>query len=337
MEQEESRWGGELWAAADLVTPMAVRVAATLRLADHIAAGRRTPEALAAVVDADQDALRRLLAHLVTARVLSQAADGSYALTSLGEQLRDDAPGGVRPWIDLENAIGRADLCFVELLHTVRTGEPAYPRRFGRPYWDDLSANPALGASFDALMGSRLAADAPVAATAYPWGDLGHVVDVGGGNGSLLIAVLRAHPSLRGTVVDLPGPAARAAEAIAAAGLSDRADALPGSFFDTLPAGAGGYVLSGVLHDWDDEHAARVLRRCAEAVPETGRVLVLDHIADTADAPPDTEGDLRMLCYVRGRERTLGQLGELAGSAGLKVDAVVPAGPRSIVDMRPAG
>jgi 2,7-dihydroxy-5-methyl-1-naphthoate 7-O-methyltransferase len=245
----------------------------------------------------------------------------------------------VRAWIDLEGAIGRADLCFVQLLHTVRTGEPAFPRQFGQPYWDDLSADPALAASFDALMGARLVADAPAVAAAYPWGELGSVVDVGGGNASLLIALLQAHPDLRGTVIDLPGPVARAEQAIASAGLRDRADARAGSFFDLLPAEAGGYVLSGVLHDWDDEHALRILQRCAEAAAQTGKVLLVDHVGDGEgeDGALHTEGDLRMLCYVGGRERGLAQLGEMAESAGLQLSAVIPAGSRSIVELSPGG
>jgi hypothetical protein len=331
--QETTGWGGKLWAAADLVTPMAIRVAATLRLADHIAAGRQTAEALAAAVNADRDALGRLLGHLVTAGVLSRAVTGAYGLTDLGEQLRDDGPDGVRPWIDLEGAVGRADLCFVELLHTVRTGEPAFPRRYARSFWDDLSVDPERGASFDALMGARLVADAPAIASAYPWSALGHIVDVGGGNASLLITILRAHPELTGTVVDLPGPVARAVPALVSAGLDHRAKAQVGSFFDALPSGAGGYLLSGVLHDWDDPDAVRILRRCADAASGTGKVLVVDHIGYAHGGPPDTEGDLRMLCYVRGRERTLDRLGELATSVGLQVNSVVPAGSRSIVEL----
>jgi hypothetical protein len=334
MAEQETRWGGELWAAADLLTPMAIRVAATLRLADHIAAGTQTADALATMVDAEPDALERLLRHLVTAGVLTRAGTGAYGLTDLGAQLRADDPGGVHEWIDLGGAIGRADLCFVELLHTVRTGEPGFERRYGRSFWDDLSADPERAASFDALMGSRLQADAPVVATAYPWGTLGDVVDVGGGNATLLIAILRAHDGLRGTVVDLPGPVARAEQAILAAGLSHRAGARVGSFFDALPAGAGGYLLSSVLHDWDDEHAVRILIRCAEAAG-AGRVLVLEEaVGEPEGGILHTEGDLRMLSYVRGRDRTLDQLSELAASAGLQVSSVAPAGARSIIEMR---
>jgi hypothetical protein len=174
-------------------------------------------------------------------------------------------------------------------------------------------------------------------AVAYPWGRLGHVVDVGGGNATLLIAILRAHGDLRGTVIDLAGPVARAERAIVAAGLSHRAGAQVGSFFDALPPAAGGYVLSGVLHDWDDEDAVRILKRCAEAASGTGKVLVVDHIGDAqGGGTPDTEGDLRMLCYVRGRERTLDRLGELAESAGLQLSSVTPARSRSIIELRPS-
>ncbi len=335
MTEEGTGWGGELWAAADLVTPMAIRVASTLRLADHIAAGTQTAGALAVAVDADRDALGRLLGHLVTAGVLSRAGTGTYSLTALGEHLRDDDPDGVRRWIDMEGAIGRADLCFVHLLHTVRTGEPAFPRQFGRSFWEDLSAHSELAASFDSLMGARLETDAPAIAAAYPWGTLGHVVDVGGGNASLLIAILRAHGGLRGTVLDLAGPVAHAEQAIASAGLGHRAGTQVGSFFDALPAGAGGYVLSGVLHDWDDEDAVRILQRCAEATSETGKVLVVEEaLGDAHGGTPDTAGDLRMLCYTRGRDRALGQLDELAKSVGLQVSSIIPARSRSIIEMR---
>jgi hypothetical protein len=182
-------------------------------------------------------------------------------------------------------------------------------------------------------MGSRLAAHAPAVAAAYPWGSLTHLIDVGGGDGSMLIAVLRAHGGLRGTVTDLPGPVRRAEKAIAAAGLDQRAVAEVGSFFDPLPAGADGYLLSSILHNWDDAAAVRILRRCVDAAAETGRVLVVDYFDDQA---VQTEGDLRMLCYFGGRQHTLEQLGALAASAGLRVTSVTPAGRLSIVELRPS-
>lgn len=323
--------GGGVWAAADLLTPMAIRVAATLRLADHIAAGTRTTEALAKAVHANQDVLGRLLDHLVIAGVLSSTETAAYDLTAMGQYLRDGQSEGMRRVLDIDGAIGHAELSLVHLLHTVRTGEPSFPQQYGLAFWDDLSANDARAESFDELMGARLTAHAPAVAGAYPWGSLGHVVDVGGGDGSMLITILQAHGDLQGTVVDLPGPVRRAEKAIAAAGLERRAKAVAGSFFDELPAGADGYLLSSILHNWDDASSARIMRRCADAASNTGRVLVVDYFNDEN---LQTEGDLRMLCYFGGRQHTLEQLGELAGSVGLEIVSTTPAGRLSVVELR---
>jgi hypothetical protein len=324
MSQEP--WGGPLWAAADLITPMAIRVAATLRVADAIVEGVTTAPALASRLGVAADPLTRVLEHLVTAGFLRRDGD-DLALTANGEWLRDDHPQGIRAWLDIDGSVGRAELSAVDLLHTVRTGDAAYPRRYGRPYWEDLAADPARAASFNALMGSGMSADAPAVAEAYDWGSLGTVVDVGGGDGSLLIALLRAHPTLTGTIVDLDTAAATATQALEAAGLADRGRAVAGSFFDPLPAGAGGYILSRIICDWDDAEATRILRRCADAGT---RVFLIE---EGGAGLHSTEMDLRMLLYVRGRERTLDELAALAGAAGLELGTVTPVGQRAIVEL----
>ena len=136
---------------------------------------------------------------------------------------------------------------------------------------------------------------------------------------------------LKGTVLDLPGAARAARETLAAAGLSDRGDAVAGSFFDPLPPGAGGYLLCAILHDWDDQAALAILRRCAEAAGAVGRVLVVEKLATEAD--PRTEMDLRVLAWFGGRERDLAQLTALAEAAGLRVAAVHPAGATPVVEL----
>ncbi|GAA4092575.1 methyltransferase [Actinomadura miaoliensis] len=312
---------------------MAIRVAATLRIADHIAAGRRTVPELARAAGADADALERLLRFLVAKGVFGRDDSGRHHLTDLGEPLLDDHPAHLREMLDIEGAVGRAELSFVELLHSVRTGEAAYPAHFGRPFWEDMAAEPGRAASFDARMAADLARRAPGIVAGYDWGSLGHVVDVGGGDGSLLIALLTAHPSLRGSVVDLPDTAEAARKALAAAGLADRADAVPGSFFDPLPPGAGGYLLSSILHNWGDEAARAILRRCAEAAGPHGAVLVVEALGADGESPPPTL-DLRMLAYYGGRERGLSELGALAADAGLVVAGTHPAGESSIVELR---
>jgi SAM-dependent methyltransferase len=334
--EPEQAWGGPLWAAADLITPMAVRVAATLRVADAITAGVTSGPELAARLAVAADPLVRVLDHLVTAGFLRRDEDDAYALTDAGQWLRDDHPEGIRAWIDLEGAVGHADLSVVELLHTVRTGEPAFLRHFGRGFWEDLAEHPDRAASFEALMGQQLDAEAPAVAAAYDWSALGEVVDVGGGDGSLLIALLRAHPTLRGTVLDLAAPAATAARALSAAGLADRGRAQTGSFFEPLPGGAGGYILSRVTPDWDDDDVLRILRNCADAARPNGKVLVVEDIDIEHRESASTEMDLRMLAYVLGRERSLDRLTDLAREAGLALGTVTHARLRSIVELLPA-
>jgi hypothetical protein len=329
---DEDGTAAKLWAMAQLVTPMAVRVAATLRIADQLAADRRTAPELAAAVSADAAALDRLLRHLTSRGLLSRDTDGRYSLTALGEPLRDNHASRVRDWLDIEGA-GRAELSFVELLHSVRTGQAAYPAQFGRSFWEDLAAAPERQDSFNVSMSASIAERGPSIAAAYGWGALEHVVDVGGGDGSLLIALLERFPRLRGTVIDRPDTADTARKALAAAGLAGRCEVVPGSFFDPLPAGAGGYLLSLVLHNWDDATATAILRRCATAAGSGGSVFVAESIG--ADGRPHTGMDLRMLAYCGGRERGVAELAELAAGAGLRLVALHLAGPLTIAELRP--
>lgn len=324
-----------LWPSADLITVMAIRVAATLRIADHIARGFKTASELAAAVGAQADALDRLLRHLANVGVLVRDDSGRYDLTLRGETLRDDHPGGDRARLDIDGGLGHADLSFVHLLHSVRTGEPAFPVLFGRSFWEDLASDPLRAATFDIQMGSDIRADAPAIVSAYDWASLGHVVDVGGGNGSLLIALLTAHPILRGTVVELPHAAGAATRMLAAAGLAARCDVVAGSFFDPLPPGAGGYVLSAVIHNWGDEPARAILRRCAEAAGSNGAdgvVLVIEKFAEDG-ASIRTEMDLRGLVYFGGKERSVTQLTALASDAGLELVTIHRAGATAILEL----
>jgi O-methyltransferase domain len=328
---DEDGTAAKLWAMANLGTPMAVRVAATLGIADHLAAGVRTVPELAEAVAADADALDRLMRYLTVRGVLSRDESGRYALTAQGQPLRTDHPAGIHGWLDMEG-VGRAELSFVELLHSIRTGEAAFTKRYGRPFWDDLAADPARSASFDALLGADVAVRSPGVVTGYDWGSLGHVVDVGGGDGSLLIALLSEYPNLRGTVVDLPGSAETARKALTAAGLAHRSDVVAGSFFDPLPPGAGGYVLSLIIHDWADDEARAILRRCAEAAGADGSVFVIETVGDDGDAP-HTGMDLRMLVVYGAKERGVAELAELGADVGLRLAGVHRAGPSVIVEL----
>jgi 2,7-dihydroxy-5-methyl-1-naphthoate 7-O-methyltransferase len=307
----------------DLVTPMALRVAATLRLADFmpddgtgdgVAVGD-----LAEHAGADPDALARMLRHLVQHGVFTEPRPGQFAANQTAALLRTGHPGAM--WLDLDGFGGRMDLAFTGLAHTVRTGEPAWEQVFGQPFWAYLDANPAISASFDATM----AVDAGSAAVAdgYDWTTVRHVADIGGGTGTLIAEVLRRNPRLRGTVTDLPETAARARQYLAGLGLGDRCEVVGQSFFDPLPRSADVYLLSRIIHDWDDAAASAILRRCAEAAGSTGRVLVLESaIAGGGNPASFAEMNLRMLVLAGGRERTIDDYSALAADAGLQVTAV---------------
>jgi hypothetical protein len=274
--------------------------------------------ALAVETGTDPDALDRVLRHLAVVGVVARNSSGSYELTPRGAVLREDHPSGLRALLDEDRAIGRADLAFVQLLHSVRTGQAAYPRHFGRDFWPDLAADPSRTASYDAQMGRDVAAWAPAVVAALDWSEYDRVVDVGGGNGTLLAAILAAHPSLHGMVFDQPGTVDAALATLRAAGVGDRGDVVGGSFLDesAIPAGAGAYLLCAVLHDWDDASATTILRRCVAAAGSRGRVVVVEKTG-AEGAEPSTAMSLRVLVYFGGRERDVDALVALAAPTGL--------------------
>lgn len=314
----------DLTALADLVTPWAIRVAATLRLADHIAAGHTALPDLARAADADPDALRRMLRVLTGRGVFAEPEEDVYALTPAAELLKDGGAFGLRAWFDVDGMGGRMDQAFGRLLDTVRTGEPAYPLVHGRSLWQDTLEDPELARSYADLMAAHTRFAAPEVVAAHAWPERGHVVDVGGGSGSLLTRLLTVRPGLRGTLLDLPEAAEKAGRALAAAGLGERASVHPGSFFDPLPAGADLYLLTWVLHDWSDDEALSILRRCAEAAADGGKgdgeILVVENlVTDGRRADVAAAMDLRLLVLFGGRERTPRQLDDLVSRAGLRV------------------
>ncbi|MFH0520359.1 methyltransferase [Streptomyces sp. M41] len=315
---------------SNLVTPMALRVAATLRLVDHLRAGTTSADALAEATGADPDALSRLMRHLAAAGVLEETRPGHYGPTRVGELLADGHPARQRSWLDLDQAVGRADLTFLHLLEAVRTGRPQYEGHYGKPFWTDLSDDDALGASFDALMTTRedAAFAAPVAA--YDWSRARQVLDVGGAPGGLLTAILRAAPEAHGTLLDLPGAAGRARERIAEAGLGDRVDVVAGDFFDELPVSADVVLLSFVLLNWSDPEALRILARCRAALRPGGRIVLLERAEAPAGGTRTSDLyfsvlDMRMLVFLGGRVRTDDEWYRLADAAGL--DVVSKTGP----------
>ena len=298
---------------ADLQTPWCVLVAATLRIAQHIDAGVTGAADLAAAAGCDDYALRAMLGYLVAAGIFEEPSPGRFTLNDAARGLLDPSA-----FLDLNGIGGRMAGVWSSLLGYVRTGRPGYREVFGLPFWDDLAAHPDIAASFDALMGpAGHGTPDPRFEITGGWETVRTIVDVGGGTGALLAEILRARPGLRGILVDLPGTAARAAEAFRAAGLADRVRTAGQSFFDPLPDGADLYLLSKVLNDWPDLETIAILRRCAIAAGRDGRVVIFGGIAPD-DAPPCLTIEMVLL---GARTSTLTEFGELAARAGLRVVA----------------
>jgi 2,7-dihydroxy-5-methyl-1-naphthoate 7-O-methyltransferase len=296
----------------DLATPWCLLVAATLRIPAHIAAGRRDIGDLAAAAGCDRDALHAVLGHLVAKGVFTEDPPGRFAGNAAAARLAED------PFLDLEGIGGRMAHTWSTLLGYVRTGQPGYAGVFGRPFWEDLAAHPRIAAEFDSLMGpaGHGVPDYDIE-LATGWDGIRSLVDVGGGTGAMLAALLRRHPQVRGTLVDLPGTVARAGEMLREAALAGRVTVTGQSFFDPLPAGADVYLLKSVLNDWPDRETVAILRRCAEAARPDGTVVVLGGVSP--DEAPRALG-IDML-VAGGKTSALSQFRELARQAGLEVVA----------------
>jgi hypothetical protein len=305
----------------DFGAPWAVWIAATLRLADHIEAGAIRLEELAGRAGADPDALRRLLQYLVSLDVFTEA-NGAYANTDVSLLLLDEA--GSRQWLDLDGAPAVWAESWTRLLQAVRTGSPGRDEGW---YYEEL-ARTGRSESFDALMAVQVRAYADEVARAYDWSSVAHVVDVGGGTGVMLQAILAAHPNLRGTLFDFP-------QVVAQAKAADRVDVIGGDVFeDPLPRGDV-YVLSQVLHGWPDAEAAKILSRCVEAGGAGVRIVVVEGVLPDRPTAGDAGFDLFMLTLSGGRQRTLADFRRLGEAVGLASFSAQPLETRgALVELR---
>jgi 2,7-dihydroxy-5-methyl-1-naphthoate 7-O-methyltransferase len=315
----------------DLATPWCLMVAATLRIPGLIAEGHHDISDLAAAAACDRDALHAVLGHLVSKGVFQEPTPGRFDCNRAAEQL------GEAEFLDLEGIGGRMAHTWGTLLDYVRTGQPAYQRLFGRPFWEDLAAHPKIAADFDALMGpaGHGIPDFDVELTGG-WEAIRTMADVGGGTGAMLASLLRRHPHVRGILVDFPGTVARAGEILTGAGVADRVTLQGQSFFDPLPAGADLYLLKSVLNDWPDEQTVAILRRCAQAAgiaQPAARIVVLGGVSP--DEAPRSLG-IDML-VAGGKTSTITQFAELARRAGLEIVAAqTQASGRFVVECRAA-
>jgi hypothetical protein len=301
----------------------ALFVVARLGIADRLADGPEHAGQLARVTRTHARSLHRLLRTLASCGIFAEDDAGRFRLTDLAGWLRGDVPGSLR-----EEAIAVGEThyaAFGELLHSVRTGRPGFDRAFGMPWFDYLAANPEAARSFDAaLAGLRSQATAALL-DAYDFSEVTTLVDVGGGTGALLAAVLARHPSVRGTLFDLPHVVERAGEHLRAAGVADRCALVGGDFFASVPADGDAYLLRHVLHDWDDDKALRILASCRRAMDDSARLLLVESVIEAGNEPSLGKSlDLVMLALTGGTERTEPEYRELLEASGFRLARVVP-------------
>ena len=296
----------------------AVHVAAELGLSDLLAAGPVGVADLAAATDCDPRSLHRLLRALASIEVYRELPDGRYTSTPLGDQLRSDSSGSARAQAIM---VGRPYLWqpWSALLHNVRTGDNAFTAVHGRGAWEYRADHPAESAIFDAAMTSVADRAAAAILSAYDFGGFTTVVDVAGGRGALLAAILARHPTLRGVLFDQPHVVAGAR----LAGVEDRCDLVGGDMFSEVPAGGDAYLMKSILHDWEDPQAYAVLRACRRAMPRSGTLIVVERLLETAD-PHVTFSDLNMMVGPGGLERTAGEYADLLATAGFRLIRTVP-------------
>lgn len=310
--------------------------AARLGIPDLLAAGPRTADEVAAKAEIDDGATYRLMRALASLGVLERRADGRFALTAVGERLRSDVPGTFR-----DAFIAETDTVHLrsweKLADAVRSGLPRPKPVFGMAAFDYYTQNPIEGEQFGKAMQniSRFAAAAVL--EAYDFSGVKTIMDVGGGNGSLALAILEKHPAMRGKVFDLHYMAPHAHASIAAAGAGERCVFESGDFFQAVPKGADLHVLKFILHDWTDEECVRILRCCRESLPPGGRLLVVEMLVPEEIRPDFVMlMDLNMLVMTGGRERTAKEFEKVLAEAGFEMTRVIPTkSPFSLVEARP--
>lgn len=310
-----------------------IAVAADLKVADALADGPLSADELARRVGADPDALSRLMRALIGEGIFTRRRDGRFALNALGETLRSDSPTSMAGMARMvghpayrEHWSGLAD--------AVRTGEAYVPKLRGMGPWEWLETQPEFAAVFnDAMTSVSEMAVAPVVA-AYDFSPFSTIVDVGGGHGRLLAAIIAATPGARGVLYDLPQVVAGAPELLAKHGVAERVRAESGSFLDGVPAGGDAYVLKNVIHDWPDAEAVAILRNIRAAADPGATLLLVEFVIPDHDRGfMGKWADMEMLVQVAARERTADEYRKLYEQAGFRLTRVLPtAGPISIVE-----
>lgn len=330
MHMDDAQAVADLTGLADCVLPIAIRLACDLRLADHLAAGPRSVDDLAARTATRAEPLHRLLRALAARDIFTETEPGRYALTRLAQPMRADHPFSLRAAYPLLAADLRA---FGTLTDCLRTGAPSFPVVHGTDYWSYLGAHPDDSRQVDEWMASLNKVHLRTVLPAYDWASAGTVVDVGGGNGAFLAGLLARHESMRAVLVDLAHVVAAAPAVLAEAGVADRCEIVAGSFFAELPSGADRYVVKTVLPGWADPEAVTILRTIRAAMRPDSRLVLLEAIipeGDTFDVAKLV--DVHTMVLTGGRHRGRAELAELLAQAGLRLSQCTPTPTLTVIE-----
>jgi hypothetical protein len=317
-------------------TSQALYVAAKLGIADLVEAGPKPADELAQATGTDPRALYRVLRALASVGIFLEKPGGAFAMTHLAGGLLTNAPGSQRAMaIMMGEEHFRA---WGELLYSVRTGKPAFDQIFGKPIFDYLADNPDQARTFDAAMTGVHGPETQAMLNAYDLSGVGTLVDVGGGNGSLLSVVLKRYPGMKGILFDRADVVERAKANLREAGLEKRCTTVGGDFFQEVPAGGDAYLLRHILHDWDDERALKILGSCRRGMQPGTKLLVVESVIPPGNNPFFGKLlDLTMLVLPGGLERTEAEYRRLFSAGGFRLTRIVPTDKEvSVVEGEPA-
>lgn len=322
--------------ATGYVISTALQLAVQVGVADHLAAGPRTAQQLAAATGTNEDALYRVLRALASVGVFDEVEPRRFALTPAADILRKDAPRSIHDVV-LFIADPLHMRVYADAIESLRTGKPAAEKTLGKPLFEWFAEHPEYSSTFNSAMTNMSAAILPAVLEAYDFGDIGLLVDVAGGHGQVLRSILRKYPAMRGILMDLDHVLAGAKPYIEADGVADRCQTVAGDFFKAVPPGGDAYVMKHIIHDWDDERAAQILRSIHTAMgSKHGKVILLEGVL----APGNEPGlgkimDLEMLLLPGGRERSAEEFRGLFDRAGFDLVRIVPTtSPVCVIEAR---
>lgn len=311
-----------------------IGIVARLGIADLLKDRPKSVGELAPATETHERSLYRVLRALASIGIFAETDPGTFTNTPLSETLRSDVPDSVRDFAiffnnDLHNK------AWSDLMHSVKTGGSAAEHALGMKDFSWLEEHPELQSEFNNAMTSLSRQNSMAVAQAYDFSGFDKIVDVGGGYGFMLAAILKSNPSLRGVLYELPSVLEGASGVAEEGGVTDRFETAGGSFFENAPEGADAYIMKSIIHDWNDDACVTILRNCRTAMKPSGKVLVVDMVIPPGNAPhPGKMIDIEMLTMTQGGyERTADEFRALFEMAGLKLTRIVPTrSPMSIVE-----